>query len=257
MYFSLIQINDAMVICISDWVNLTNRMTDLPSILRLHGDDFHAVVPFKPGFNKLISFDLTAANTALTADIVSDVGRFSTYIETQIREAGAAYGIGGYGEHRTVYGRSSVFDPELPAQEPRRLHLGLDVWGAAATPIFAPLAGEVHSFAFNNRYGDYGATIILAHQLEDHRFYSLYGHLSLADLEPLEPGMLIEKGTRFAHFGEPEENGFWPPHLHVQLIRDIGDARGDYPGVCRYSERHQYLSNCPDPDLVARLYRYL
>jgi hypothetical protein len=25
---------------------------------------------------------------------------------------------------------------------------------------------------------------------------------------------------------------------------------GDYPGVCKYSEREKYLTNCPNPDLV-------
>jgi hypothetical protein len=26
--------------------------------------------------------------------------------------------------------------------------------------------------------------------------------------------------------------------------------KGDYPGVCKYSERKKYLANCPDPDLI-------
>jgi murein DD-endopeptidase MepM/ murein hydrolase activator NlpD len=232
-------------------------MADLRNLLLNHRDDFHPVVPFMEGFDKLHEFDMTAANTALTENIVLDVDRYSGYILSQLTLFNARYGIGGYGEHRTVYGRSSVFDPEVPGEEPRRFHLGLDIWGEAGTAVTAPLPGRVHSFAFNDRYGDYGATIILSHQLENNLFYSLYGHLSLADLEPLQIGMDIEKGALFAHFGEPAENGHWPPHLHLQLIGDIGDAWGDYPGVCRYSEREVYLSNSPDPDLVARLYRYL
>jgi murein DD-endopeptidase MepM/ murein hydrolase activator NlpD len=232
-------------------------MTDLTTILRRHRDDFHPVVPFRAGVDKLISFDMTASNMELSTDIVSDIDNYSNYIRATLTAAGARYGIGGYGEHRTVYGRSSVFDPEEPGQEPRRLHLGLDIWGESGTAIFAPLDGQVHSFAFNDRYGDYGATIILSHQLAQHFFYSLYGHLSLADLEPLEPGMLIKKGKEFAHFGAPAANGHWPPHLHFQLISDIGNLQGDYPGVCRLSEKDKYLANCPDPDLIAGLYRYL
>jgi hypothetical protein len=69
--------------------------------------------------------------------------------------------------------------------------------------------------------------------------------------------MEIKKGALLAHFGEPHENGHWPPHLHFQLIRNIGLAKGDYPGVCRFSEREKYLSNCPDPDSVANLYRFV
>jgi hypothetical protein len=69
--------------------------------------------------------------------------------------------------------------------------------------------------------------------------------------------MHIKRGTAFAHFGEFHENGHWPPHLHLQLIIDIADHKGDYPGVCRYSEREIFLSNCPDPDLLARLDRFV
>lgn len=231
-------------------------MRELNELLLAHADDFHPVVPFQVGVDRLVTLDMTAANAELTEEVVSDVAKYSDYVHGQLRKAGARYGIGGYGEHRTVYGRSQVFDGPA-GQEPRRLHLGLDIWGAAGTPVYAPFDGKVHSFAFNDRYGDYGATIILAHELEGHSFYSLYGHLALADLQPLEEGMLIQKAEPFAHFGVPAENGHWPPHLHLQLIIDLGQARGDYPGVCRFSERASYLANCPDPDLLVRLYRYL
>ncbi|RZJ29356.1 MAG: peptidase M23, partial [Flavobacterium sp.] len=28
--------------------------------------------------------------------------------------------------------------------------------------------------------------------------------------------------------------------------------KGDYQGVCKFSERDQYLSNCPDPNIVLK-----
>jgi hypothetical protein len=33
------------------------------------------------------------------------------------------------------------------------------------------------------------------------------------------------------------------------------DWKGDYPGVCRFSERKQWLDNCPDPDLILQMVR--
>jgi murein DD-endopeptidase MepM/ murein hydrolase activator NlpD len=99
----------------------------------------------------------------------------------------------------------------------------------------------VHSFAFNNAFGDYGATIILSHQLQDVSFYTLYGHLSLASIKNLQEGVHIQKGDVFAEFGIPQENGNWPPHLHFQLIKDLQGMKGDYPGVCRFSEKEIYL----------------
>jgi murein DD-endopeptidase MepM/ murein hydrolase activator NlpD len=226
---------------------------DLTGILKNNQSLFHRVVPYNADKDKLLLMDFTAANTALTDTVLTDIHLFSAYVETALAKAGARYGIGGYNENRTVYRVSSVFDGVNEEEEPRRLHLGVDIWGKAGTPVMAPLDASVHSFAFNDRNGDYGGTIILSHQLQGVEFYSLYGHLSLASLNNLKEGDLIDKGKIFAWLGEPAENGHWPPHLHFQLITDPEDWKGDYPGVCKYSERDRFLANCPDPDLILQM----
>ena len=73
----------------------------------------------------------------------------------------------------------------------------------------------------------------------------------------MEGGKRIEKGEIIGEFGTPLENGQWPPHLHFQLIEDLQGWTGDYPGVCKYSEKELYLENCPDPDLVLQLNQYI
>jgi len=218
---------------------------------------FFPVVAFNPKTDRLLKMDFTANNTELTNDIIENTATFSSYINKKLRLARCTLGIGGYAEHRTVYSRSGVFDADNPLEEPRRLHLGTDIWGPQGTPVFAPLGGMVHSFAFHDHYGDYGATIILLHQLDGFAFYTLYGHMSLRDIGQLQEGQYIIRGEEFAHFGEPHENGHWPPHLHFQIIFDIGVNEGDYPGVCKFSEREKYLANCPDPDVILQMNRYV
>lgn len=228
----------------------------LESLLQKNQHLLQPVVHFTPGKDKLLLFDLTAGNKELSADILQDTVIFTAWVNRQLQNAGARYGIGGYGEHRTVYSSSTVFDAASPGDEPRRLHLGTDIWGKPHTAVMAPLDGIVHSFAFNNRMGDYGATIILSHSLGGQTFYTLYGHLSLNSLKNLQEGERIEAGQVFAEFGIPAENGQWPPHLHFQLIQDIGTWKGDYPGVCKFSEKEKWMANSPDPDLVLQLSRY-
>jgi peptidoglycan LD-endopeptidase LytH len=218
---------------------------------------FYPVVPFDPKKDRLLSLDFTSANTTLTNDIIEDTEKFTAYIQNELRAANARYGIGGYAEHRTVYSRSGVFDADAFSEEPRRLHLGVDIWGPVGTPVYAPLGGMVKSFAFNDHFGDYGATIILLHQLEGVAFYSLYGHLSVRDIENLSEGAYIIRGQVIGHFGPPEENGHWPPHVHIQLIYELGTAYGDYPGVCKFSEKDKYMENCPDPDLMINMNRFI
>jgi murein DD-endopeptidase MepM/ murein hydrolase activator NlpD len=218
---------------------------------------FAPIVPFDPSKDTLLSLDFTAGNTELTDEILEDTRLFCDYINAKLGHANARYGIGGYGEHRTVYSKSSIFDGSPGENEPRRLHIGIDIWGRPHTAIMAPLDGIVHSFAFNDRKGDYGATIILSHQLEGISFHTLYGHLSLNSIRNLREGDRIRRSDIFAEFGIPNENGHWPPHLHFQLINDLEGWTGDYPGVCKYSEKEKYLNNCPDPELVLQLDKYV
>jgi|SRR5205809_566045 len=227
----------------------------LASSLKKYQNTFHTVVPFNPKNDKLLHMNFTATNTELNNDMVEDSDKFASYIKQKIKDANAIYGIGGYAEYRSFYSRSTVFN-NAPGVEPRRLHLGIDIWGDAGTPVFAFMGGMVHSFAFNNRFGDYGATLILLHQLDGIAFYSLYGHISLNDINNIQAGGYVIRGEEMAHIGAAVENGNWPPHLHFQIIYDIEMRKGDYPGVCSYGEKDKYLKNCPDPDLVLNMMQY-
>ena len=185
----------------------------IANLLRKFQHIFHSVVPFDAAKDKLLQMDFTAANTTLTPGIFDDKEMFSNYISMQLKNANATYGIGGYNENRSIYSRNKHFDNPLDI-EPRRIHLGIDIWSKAGTPVYAPLGGMVHSFAYNEHFGDYGATIVLLHQLEGMAFYTLYGHLSMKDIATINEGDYISIGQEFAHFGNIEENGSWPPHLH-------------------------------------------
>jgi murein DD-endopeptidase MepM/ murein hydrolase activator NlpD len=226
-------------------------------MLKTGRHNFHPVVLFDPGKDKLLALDFTANNPEPANHLLHDIKKFISYINDKLAKADARYGIGGYAEHRTVYGMSKVFDADKPGDEPRRLHLGVDIWGKPYTKVMAPLNGIVHSFAFNNQFGDYGATIILSHLFQGFTFYTLYGHLSLNSIKNIQDGDFVERGDVFAEFGIPAENGHWPPHLHFQIIIDLEGWNGDYPGVCKYSEKEKYLNNCPDPDLILQMNQYV
>ena len=224
----------------------------LQEFLFLNRAKFMPVVPFDKQKESLVQLDFTKDSTSFSEDILQHPELFAARVDDCVRQGGGRYGYGGYAEHRTVYSAARHFN-DADGGEPRRLHLGIDIWGDAGTPVMAPLGGLVHSFAFNNNKGDYGATIILSHQLEDRMFYTLYGHVSLSDIDSLRKGIYLVAGEVFAHFGKPFENGGWPPHLHFQVIEHLGNYEGDYPGVCRYSEREKWLANSPDPEVILQM----
>jgi peptidoglycan LD-endopeptidase LytH len=199
---------------------------------------------------RALRLDLSAGNPTLRSLRTDDPVAFSAFIEHSLRAAGADYGWGGYGENRTLYGMSPLFDA---SDEPRTLHLGVDLWTAAGTPVHAVLDGHIHSFQDNARFGDYGPTIILEHRAAGEPFWMLYGHLARRSLAALSVGQHLRAGTRIGWLGVPEENLGWPPHLHVQVIRDLQGQAGDYPGVCRASQATEWLRRCPDPNLLLRI----
>lgn len=220
---------------------------ELIRILEKH-PNIRPLVLFNQVQDKLYPFDFTSKNTQLRQEIFNNTRLFSDWIRNILEKNKCRYGIGGYNEHRTIYSRSELFS----ADEPRRLHLGVDIWGPVGTPVFVPLDGVVHSYSFNDNFGDYGATIILQHEIEGIKFHTLYGHLNLASIHLIEKNDAVHAGQLLAGFGDLYENGHWPPHLHFQVIADLQNFEGDYPGVCKYSERETYLSNCPDPDIILK-----
>lgn len=98
---------------------------------------------YNPAADKLCTFNFTATNTELSPEDIADTNKFSDWITTKLSVGNYKYGIGGYMEHRTLYARSALFATE---EEPRRLHLGVDIWAPAGTPVYAPFDGTIHSF---------------------------------------------------------------------------------------------------------------
>lgn len=211
------------------------------------------VVDINREHDRLYQFDFTASNTHLSPDVIADTPKFSAWVDDKLTANNCKYGIGGYMEHRTLYARSALFNTS--AEEPRRLHLGVDIWAPAGTPVYSPYTAMVHSFQNNAAFGDYGPTIILQHNLDGLTLYTLYGHLNTESLEELYEGMPIEQGRQIASFGAEAVNGNWPPHLHFQLMFDMQGLKGDYPGVCRFSEKDVYRQNIPDPEIILQFGR--
>jgi murein DD-endopeptidase MepM/ murein hydrolase activator NlpD len=219
----------------------------LVAALRRHRGSFAAVIPLDLGAGDPLVFDLTSANHDLEQIRIHDPVAYTEFLFDQIAGREPAVGIGRWDEDRVQYRHSPLFDD---ATERRSVHLGIDLFVAPGTPVHAPLDGRVHSFADNDRLGDYGPTVILEHRLDGIPFFTLYGHLSRSSLEGLVVGLAFSAGDRIGWIGDHSENGNWPPHLHFQIIADLQGMAGDFPGVAAPSQRARLLDLCPDPNLI-------
>lgn len=161
----------------------------------------------------------------------------------KLAESESVVFYGGYLEKRFFYSNNELFGK---GDQKRDIHIGVDLWAKEGTKIYCPFNATVHSMANNNTNLDYGYTVILQHQLDGFTFYSLYGHLSDDHLLSLKVNDSLPSGSSFCQIGDQNQNGNWPPHLHFQLIIDIGNHFGDYPGVCNSNDLEFYNNNCPD-----------
>lgn len=165
---------------------------------------------------------------------------------------GLLYGLGRYGERRRVYETAQFADAASP--ERRSVHLGVDVFCPAGTPVYAPLPGRVLYLTYNADPLDYGHTLILQHDAGGVPFYSLCGHLGASLPTLLAVGDMVAAGQLIAHLGDWHENGGWAPHLHFQIMTDMLDqATGNFFGVGHPSLLDVWTSILIDPNLILRI----
>jgi hypothetical protein len=188
--------------------------------------------------------DLSVSNSRL-GDALSDASRCQEFLTAFLRQENGLVAWGGYLEKRDLYRGFEHFNQV--EGHAREYHLGIDFWADEGTGVYAPWSGVVHSWAHRTAPGDYGPVILTEHRLGNSKVYVLFGHLSIANLNGLSRGKPIGRGDLIGYLGSSAENGGYAPHLHFQLIYDLGGMRGDYPGVCSFSELPFYSRNCPDP----------
>ncbi|MFI0491478.1 peptidoglycan DD-metalloendopeptidase family protein [Flavobacterium sp.] len=206
------------------------------------------VIDSSISYSKYVALNLSTSNEKLSKIDLANAEIFENFIENHLLENNAKVAFGGYNEVRSLYNENNHFNAEN-----RNIHLGIDFWIKAETPVLAALEGIVHSFNFNAGSGNYGPTIILEHTFENQKFYTLYGHLSTESIEDIEIGAIFKKGETLATLGDSSANGGYAPHLHFQIIKNIEDKLGDYPGVCSQKTLDFYLENCPDPNLLLKI----
>lgn len=224
-------------------------MTTLEKIL-YEFENVKVIEPTIP-YDKYVAIDLSDKNPDLNKELLANAKEFEIYVENYLQKNNAVVAFGGYNEIRNLYKRSTIFNGE--DFDERNIHIGLDLWIKEATEVTAALDGKIHSFNFNNSLGDYGPTIILEHLFEEEKFYTLYGHLSMESISNLKIGDEFKKGEKLGTLGNAEINGGYSPHLHFQIIKNLDQNFGDYPGVCSKNKLEYYLENCPDPNLLLKI----
>ncbi len=221
-----------------------------------HKGECHPLMATDQSDRAPLRIDLSVSSPLIDRlTLLADEPRLTTKINGVLAEAGTRIGIGEYDEARLVYTTEQYETPGWDGPEWRTIHIGLDLFAPAGTPVHTPIAGRVHGVRNNAAPADYGPTVIIEHAVRDAdgplTFYTLYGHLDVETLRDVSPGQPLLAGATVGRLGTPAVNGGWPPHVHFQVIADLLGRVGEFPGVARPSERRVWKSLAPDPHGLA------
>jgi 4-aminobutyrate aminotransferase-like enzyme/Ser/Thr protein kinase RdoA (MazF antagonist) len=203
------------------------------------------------GRNELKHLDLSVSSSWIGhPSEYNDLDLFQFKIEQLQKTCPDQILAGGYLEPRSIYGTASYNKIGNSGPETRSIHLGVDFWLPAYTPVHALFDGEVVTAVNDAGNKEYGGLLILKHCIEDFCFYSLYGHNTISSVTQHKIGDLVQKGDLIAELGNYPENGNWAPHLHFQLMLSMLDYQIDFPGVMYHKQIEIWKSLCPDPNLL-------
>lgn len=162
--------------------------------------------------------------------------------------------LGYYREPRLIYTDKAFRKGPQNNSDRRTVHLAVDIFASAGTPVHCPLSGQVVVAEYRDDPLDYGGMIILRHDTPDgDTFYTLYGHLDPGFLDHLEVGVVIEHGAAFCKFGAQSVNGGWAPHLHFQILMTDDGMAPSWPGVADPDDLEMWTALCPNPAALLNL----
>ena len=214
-------------------------------------DSFNSILGKKIDNEKTVILDLSVGSSFSARTENMSIKEQMKYFSEYLIEKKAETGLGKYGETRSFYTSKEFLHNSIDGNERRTIHLGIDIFSDTGKLVYSPIEGEVFCLKDNKRELDYGPTVILKHNpSEGPEFYTLYGHLDKGCLKNLKLHQVIEAGETFAKIGHPKENGGWLPHIHFQVILDIFNFIGNFPGVALPSQQSFWKSICPDPSII-------
>ncbi|MGH2497133.1 MAG: aminotransferase class III-fold pyridoxal phosphate-dependent enzyme [Ktedonobacteraceae bacterium] len=221
--------------------------------LKTHAGEMGRIVEPDLQLENVPVFDLSVGSSELGNLLESsDTDTIAQKLFSRMQATHSPLGVGRYNEARILHTSIERHIEDNNGPQWHTIHLGLDLFIAAGSPVYAPLAGIVHSFNINDETGG-GSTLVLQHSVAHGTltFYTLYGNLSPGSLDSLRNGMPVKQGAQIARTGDYPANGNLPPHLHFQLITDMLDRQGNFPAFALPDERDIWLSLSPDPNLIA------
>lgn len=148
--------------------------------------------------------------------------------------------------------RSIIWSDTYLKEAAAFLHLGVDLTVPAGTLVNALATSEILYTGTDVPFvGGWGGHVIQRYDYRGEEAILIYAHLGEIRVTI---GDVCEKGVVIGAVGDKTQNGFWSPHLHVQIVRDVGNVTDwkhfldvELDGYGKAAEIEYWSSKCPDP----------
>ena len=182
-----------------------------------------------------------------------DPGVAQAMVDTLHRELGVEWSYGGYLEDRAFLLRGTYLD-----EQAGYLHMGIDCNTPPGTVVATPFEGEVVDlFDDRDERQGWGPRVIVATG-EPRAPYLVFGHLGP---HRHSVGTRLQAGESVGEIAPPPFNGFWFPHLHLQILSERAFRRHaetrflNLDGYGHPIDRAELIEDYPDPSwLVEELH---
>ncbi|MEK7628593.1 MAG: peptidoglycan DD-metalloendopeptidase family protein [Patescibacteria group bacterium] len=161
-------------------------------------------------------------------------------------DLGIDWSYGGWMENRDVIRRGTYLE-----KNELWLHTGIDLNVEAGTQVLSVADSDVVYVGDDTPLvGGWGKHVIAVFLLNWKKHALLYAHLGET---PYLCNWYAPAGTLIGSVGTKKQNGFWRPHLHLQLFADIDDVTDwekfsrDMDGYVKPADRALWVRKCPDP----------
>jgi len=155
----------------------------------------------------------------------TDPNEFEKWLKQVHEQKNVNYSYGGFLEDR-----SNIWRNHYMKDSGDFIHLGVDYNVPAGTSVHLVCDGELVHKMKDTRWGGWGGRLLW--KLKDSPFYLAVGHLT----DMREASYAGQIAGRVAN---PNENGYWYPHVHVQLMdRQFVESFSDLDEIDGYIGRN-------------------
>jgi 4-aminobutyrate aminotransferase-like enzyme/Ser/Thr protein kinase RdoA (MazF antagonist) len=222
----------------------------LTAWLETHRNDISPIIDVASTKTPPPALDLGIGSTLLGANPEHSHGvKLAEAVSDELRRLGSTVGIGRYDEARFTSAAYRSIGKDTPTDELASIHIGVDIYAAAGTPVRAPLPATVLRVTHGNAAQGSGATVTLQHRCgKDATCFTIYRQLLAESVAGLTKGQRIEPGHVIGKVGASEPDAGKLAHLHFQLATDLLDKEEGPPDMVPVSYRDVWKGLSPSPN---------